>query len=73
MRARGFSTVEGRASQVNEFRPELLFSYVPSPGTVVYAGYGGTLTEPDAFGFNSRAFARVRDSYFVKLSYLFRH
>ena len=47
-----------------------LFSYVPSPGTVLFAGYGSSLTEPEAFRF--RHLERVRDGVFVKLSYLFR-
>jgi len=72
VRARGYSTVEARPKGVNEFRPQVLFSYVPSPGTVVYAGYGGALHDPEAFAFRSAAMQRLRDSYFVKLSYLFR-
>jgi len=54
----------------NQFRGEWLFSYVSSPGTVVYLGYGGTMTEPEAFSF--RHLQRQRDGFFVKLSYLFR-
>ncbi|MEJ7812799.1 MAG: DUF5916 domain-containing protein [Gemmatimonadaceae bacterium] len=74
VRARGFSTVTGRSSRINEFRPELLFSYLPSPGTVLYAGYGGTLVEDDAFRFGRgrSALDRRRDAVFVKMSYLFR-
>ena len=53
-----------------DFRVDWLFSYVPSPGTVVFAGYGSTLTEPEAFRF--RQLERVRDGLFVKVSYLFR-
>ncbi len=45
-------------------------SYVPSPGTVVFAGYGASLTEPDAFRF--RDLERVRDGFFLKLSYVLR-
>jgi hypothetical protein len=47
-----------------------LVSYVPSPGTVFFAGYGSSLTEPDAFRF--RSMERVRDGLFVKVSYLLR-
>jgi hypothetical protein len=74
VRARGFSTVERRANHVNSFRPELLFSYLPSPGTVIYAGYGGTLVEPEAFrlGRGVGELRRQNDALFVKLSYLFR-
>jgi hypothetical protein len=74
VRARGFSTVARRPSHINEFRPELLFSYLPSPGTVIYAGYGSTLREPNAFRFarGDDGLRRQRDAVFVKLSYLFR-
>ncbi len=58
------------ATATRDFRVDWLFSYVPSPGTVVFAGYGSSLTEPEAFRF--RQLERVRDGFFVKLSYLFR-
>lgn len=54
----------------NRFRADWLFSYQPNPGTVLFAGYGSTLTEPDALRF--RALDRQNDSFFVKLTYLFR-
>ena len=54
----------------NVFNLEWLFSYLPTPGTVIYVGYGSTLREPESFHFNR--LARERDSYFLKLSYLFR-
>jgi hypothetical protein len=74
VRARGFSTAARRANHVNSLRPELLFSYLPSPGTVIYAGYGGTLLEPDAFrlGRGAGELRRQNDAFFVKMSYLFR-
>ena len=74
VRARGFVTVDDRPNHINSFRPELLFSYLPSPGTVLYAGYGGTLLEPDAFrlGRGPGTLTRRNDALFVKLSYLFR-
>ena len=74
VRARGFVTVNDRPNHVNAFRPELLFSYLPSPGTVIYAGYVGTMLEPDAFrlGRGSSQLRRQNDALFVKLSYLFR-
>jgi hypothetical protein len=74
VRARGFTTVDRRANHINSVRPELLFSYLPSPGTVIYAGYGGTLLEPDAFrlGRGVGELRRQNDSFFVKMSYLFR-
>jgi hypothetical protein len=41
---------------------------------VIYAGYGGTLLEPDAFrlGRGLGELRRQNDALFVKLSYLFR-
>jgi hypothetical protein len=68
--ARGFTTVTGRAKSVNRVRPELLFSYLPSPGTVLFVGYGSTLSETDALHFSR--LHRERDAVFVKMSYLLR-
>lgn len=62
--------VPAAASTNNQFRVDWLFSYQPSPGTVLFAGYGSTLTELDAFRFNS--LGRTSDAFFVKLTYLFR-
>ena len=53
-----------------DFRVDWLVSYLPSPGTVVFAGYGASLTEPEAFRF--RDLERVRDGFFLKLSYVLR-
>ncbi|HEY2823985.1 MAG TPA: DUF5916 domain-containing protein [Gemmatimonadales bacterium] len=70
------NTIEGpaysrAAAQVsNAFTVNWLFSYHPNPGTVLYAGYGSSLTEPDAFAF--RNLNRANDGFFFKLSYLFR-
>jgi hypothetical protein len=54
----------------NVFRGDLLVSYQPSPGTVLFAGYGSTLEEPEAFHFGR--LVRRDDDFFLKLSYLFR-
>jgi hypothetical protein len=54
----------------NDLRFDWLFSYRPSPGTVVFLGYGGSLAEADAFSF--RDLERRSDGFFVKLSYLWR-
>lgn len=62
IRAMGFSS--------NVFQLEWLFSYLPMPGTVVYLGYGSRMNEERPFRFGG--LSRERDSYFVKLSYLFR-
>lgn len=53
----------------NGFRGDALFSYQPTPGTVLFVGYGSTMVEPDAFAF--RELDRTNDGFFVKLSYLF--
>jgi hypothetical protein len=63
-----FKPAEAAAS--NRFRADWLFSYQPNPGTVLFAGYGSTLTEPEALRF--RSLDRTTDSFFVKLTYLFR-
>jgi hypothetical protein len=54
----------------NDFRFDGLFSYQPSPGTVIFAGYGSTLADERAFRFSN--LERRADGFFVKLSYLFR-
>jgi hypothetical protein len=54
----------------NSLRGDLLFSYRPTPGTVVFAGYGNTLVEPGALSFQD--LRRTNDAFFVKLSYLWR-
>jgi hypothetical protein len=54
----------------NTLRADFLISYRPNPGTVVFAGYGNSLTESDPLAF--RQLRRTTDGYFVKLSYLFR-
>jgi hypothetical protein len=66
----GSQYVRAAKSFTRDFRMDWLISFVPSPGTVVFAGYGSSLTEPDAFRF--RHMQRVRDGVFVKVSYLFR-
>jgi hypothetical protein len=58
------------ATLSNDLRVDALFSYRPTPGTVLFAGYGASLTESDAFRFS--ALERVQDGFFVKMSYLFR-
>jgi hypothetical protein len=55
---------------VSDFRSDFLFSYRPTPGTVVFFGYGASLTEPEALRF--RDLDRTGDGFFLKASYLFR-
>ena len=55
------------------FRGDLLFSYQPNPGTVLFAGYGSTLRDPvDATDPSRTGLHRSEDGFFFKVSYLFR-
>jgi hypothetical protein len=58
------------ASRTNLFHADVLLSYQPVPGTVVFAGYGSDMVDEEAFRF--RGLRRTDDAFFVKLSYLFR-
>ncbi len=51
-------------------RLDFLFSYLPTPGTVFYFGYGNT-SRADRPG-GTRSLQPARDVFFVKLSYLLR-
>jgi hypothetical protein len=53
------------------FRADFLFSYQPTPGTVLFAGYGNTLADLDD-DYRTRKLQRTADGFFLKLSYLFR-
>ena len=52
-------------------RNDLLLSYFPNPGTVLYLGYGSTHRDP-VDGVMNRRLQRTNDAFFLKLSYLFR-
>ena len=58
------------ASTQTDFRNDILFSYRPMPGTLLYLGYGASFTEPEPFNFGSMT--RTSDGFFLKASYLFR-
>jgi hypothetical protein len=58
------------AERTNDFRVDWLFSYRPTPGTVLFLGYGSSLDEAQSFRFNR--LTRRNDGFFFKLSYLFR-
>ena len=62
----------GDALTTNDFRQDFLFSYKPSTGTVFFAGYGASMTEPTAFAFERQALNRVSDGFFLKASYTYR-
>lgn len=64
----GFTSSTGFAR--NDLRVDWLFSFRPVPGTVIFAGYGSSLTETSAFTFDD--LRRVQDGFFVKASYLLR-
>jgi hypothetical protein len=75
--------VNGRRTQASSsgrFRGEVLFSYQPTPGTVLFAGYGANYTDtrfsPEPFEFprslGLRGYRRGDDLLFVKASYLLR-
>lgn len=54
----------------NALRTDWLFSYQPTPGTVFFLGYGGSMTEADPLAFTR--LRRTSDAFFVKASYVFR-
>jgi hypothetical protein len=64
----------------HDLRVDWLFSYQPTPGTVVFAGYGGsydgfregTIDTRGPEPLRLRDVQRTDDGFFVKLSYLFR-
>ena len=58
------------AIERNRFRVDALFSYQPTPGTVFFAGYGSSLSEPRGLRFNN--LSRTSDGFFLKGSYLLR-
>lgn len=62
--------VRSARSQTNAIRADWLFSYFPSPGKVVYLGYGASLNEAFAFRFSDMN--RASDGFFVKVSWLYR-
>jgi len=64
------SLTRAAASRTNLFHADVLLSYQPVPGTVVFAGYGSNMVDQDAFRF--RRLTRTDDAFFLKLSYLFR-
>lgn len=55
---------------VNGLRVDWLFSYEPTPGTVVFVGYGASLETSRALSLSG--LERTDDQFFVKLAYLFR-
>jgi hypothetical protein len=65
--------VRATAFRRESFRGDLLFSYQPNPGTVLFAGYGSTLQDPvDPEDPLRTGLRRSDDGFFFKMSYLFR-
>jgi len=62
------------ASRVRSLHGDYLFSYQPTPGTVLFLGYGSQADGlPDATQrFNWQPLRRTSDYFFVKYSYLLR-
>ena len=65
----GGSAVGPSASKL--LRVDWLFSFRPSPGTLVYLGYGASCSEFDARCAVGRQASRLSDGFFAKVSYLF--
>ena len=59
------------STYVKSFRADWLFSYQPTPGTVIFACYGNSLANPTEDASTTRL-KRTTDGFFLKLSYLFR-
>src|SRR4029453_4398769 len=71
LRVPGTSTfARARSFNRKSFRADWLFSYPPTPGTVLFAGYGNTLANVDEPK-ESRP-PPTTHGFFLKLSYLFR-
>lgn len=66
--AQGFRRAD--AVERGGLRMDWLFSYQPTPGTVVFAGYGSSLDGQHLF--RPGELERTTDGFFLKLSYLFR-
>ena len=58
------------AGESNDLRIDLLGSYQPSPGTVLFLGYGSGNTGARTLTFKD--LTRQEDGFFLKLAYLFR-
>ena len=58
------------ALDAGEMRYDLLVSYEPSPGTILYAGWTRQLEGPETYRYGQ--LSPVSEGLFVKVSYLFR-
>ena len=64
------SYVPSVSRQSNLLRTDWLFSYRPRPGTVFFAGYGGSMTETEPLAFDG--LRRTTDGFFAKASWVFQ-
>lgn len=64
------SYARAAAFRQGQVQTDFLLTYLPTPGTVAYFGYGTSHQEVDPLG--RRTLERVGDGFFMKLSYLFR-
>ena len=58
------------AARSNTLQADALISFQPTPGTLIFAGYGSTRAEEPLLG--AGGLARLSDGFFLKVSYLFR-
>ena len=58
------------AFEQKRLRFDYLFSYLPTPGTVAYVGYGDAYRADLPVG--PERLERNRDAFFLKFSYLYR-
>lgn len=73
----GFTTLQN----TKNFNGDVLFTYLPHPGTAIYVGYNGNLqnldpslaTTPDGILRTRSSFINDGRQVFIKLSYLFRY
>ena len=66
----GSTYVPATAYDNRGLQTNFLFTYLPTPGTVVYFGYGNLRQQPD--GLNRPQLSAVQSDFFLKLSYLWR-
>jgi hypothetical protein len=59
------------ATRDESLRVDWLFSFRPSPGTLIYLGYGASCSALDAGCAVGQRRSRTSDGFFAKLSYLF--
>ncbi len=70
LRSSSGSLTRAAAFRRTTARLDVLFSYLPNPGTVLFLGYGDQLRADRPQG--PDRLQRTRDVFFMKLSYLFR-